>query len=96
MVEDLMEGQPKFNVFRRRMPHKSWRVSSTDSVKDIRLKSLLAYLDDPLGWESLNQLWLSKEVFRSYPKANGSLLVLYLSRKSLGCALEQEVSWKSP
>jgi len=38
MVENMKEGQSEVNVLRRRMPHRSWRVMSTDSVKDIRLR----------------------------------------------------------
>jgi len=32
MVEDLKQGKPEVNVLRRRMPHRRWRVTSTDSV----------------------------------------------------------------
>jgi len=46
MVEDLKEGQPDVNILKRRMPHRSRRVTATDSMKVIRLRSWLAYLDD--------------------------------------------------
>ncbi|KEH33558.1 hypothetical protein MTR_3g046370 [Medicago truncatula] len=39
MVKDMKEGQPEVNVLRRRIPHRSWRVISTDFVKDNRLRS---------------------------------------------------------
>ena len=45
MVKDLKEGQPEVNVLRIRMPHKSSRVISTDSVWEIRHIRRLAYLN---------------------------------------------------
>jgi len=35
----MEKGQPEVNVLKGRMPHRSWRVTSTDYVKVIKLKS---------------------------------------------------------
>jgi len=47
------ENMNSINVLRRRMPHRGWIVTSTDSVKVIRLKSWQSVLDDPHIWENL-------------------------------------------
>jgi len=38
-MEDLKKGQLEVNFHKRNMPYRSWRVTSTDYVKVIRLIS---------------------------------------------------------